>query len=120
MSKDGFTHKQRKAIDLLANGTCSIEEVAEECGVTVRTLYNWRRKAAFMDAVIIKARKHLKSRLPKLYKKMSEEAEDGDFKYFKLMLEHIEKLEEMNQKNQEAVIHFTWAPQTITKEVDDD
>ena len=42
---------QNKAIELLAQGGQTYIEIAEECGISVDTLRNWRKEPEFQDAV---------------------------------------------------------------------
>lgn len=49
--RDGLTARQRLAVDLLAKGhTC--RHVAQELGVTERTIHTYRKKPAVMTAIL--------------------------------------------------------------------
>lgn len=104
-----FTKKQLKAIELLARGDYEhLAEVAKEVGCASRTLYQWRTRSVFMDAVVDRAREILKESLPEIYKKSSSLAKGGDYHHVKILLDHLDKLDEMKNKSNEGTITFTW------------
>lgn len=103
-----FSKKQLAAIDLLATGEHTIQEVADEISVSTRTIYKWRKNPLFMDAIIQSARMNLNDRLPAVYNQLTNKAVQGEFNYIKLLLEHLDKLEESKNKNADSTITFTW------------
>lgn len=75
--------RKLKAVELLGNGArleMSWEEIAEEAGVSVRSLYTWRRDPAFQEAVTVIMQETLKERIPGVFKKLWGATKDGDLK----------------------------------------
>ena len=103
-----FTPNQLKAISLLATGDIPVTDILEQCNISATTFWRWRKNPLFMDAVTSEARNALSGALPEIYKKLTESARQGDFKYVKLFLEHLEKLESQKLNQSDAEITFTW------------
>jgi len=108
LNKGQWSTEQEIAINLLAEGGHSYEEIAEQSKVSPHTIYNWRKNPDFMDEVIRKARRLLKDNLPDIYESLVHQAKDGDPRHIKIILEHLEKLEEMKAKHAENSLTFTW------------
>lgn len=108
LNGNNFTPKQRKAISLLATGDIPISEILTECNISSATFWRWRKNPYFMNEVILEARNNLSDALPDIYKKLTESARQGDFKYVKLFLDHLDKLEEQKTNQSDATISFTW------------
>lgn len=105
---DVFTAIQLQAIELLAIGDLSHQEIATQIGVTPQTISNWKRNYQFTDAIINRSREILKEGLPILYKHAMKYAQDGSVGYFRTLLEHMEKLESQQATRAGAQITFTW------------
>lgn len=103
-----FTPRKRKAIELLALGTHTYKEIAEECNITQVTLRRWRKDPEFAKAVLEQSRQLLKDKLPAIYNVLSDNALSGSHQHIKLIIDHIEKLEELKQVADQGSISFTW------------
>jgi len=106
--KAEWSTEQQTAIQLLAEGGHSYEEIAPLCKVSTHTIYNWRKDPRFMDEVIARARQLLKHNLPDIYNSLIHKAKKGNPRHIELVLKHLEKLEEMKAKYAENSITFTW------------
>ncbi|WNF06380.1 phBC6A51 family helix-turn-helix protein [Brevibacillus borstelensis] len=76
---NNLTPEQYTAIQYLAqpdNGGKTVTEIAQECGVSVSTLYAWRRKPDFQREIIAETRRNLVNVLPKVNAAMTEAAVD--------------------------------------------
>jgi len=103
-----FSAKQLKAIELLALGNNTLAYVAKEVDVTVQTIYDWRKKPLFIEAVIQRSRELVRANLPEVYESLMTTAKTGSTQAIKLVLEHLEKLEELKASVAESTISFTW------------
>lgn len=106
MVKDVLTLKQMKAIELLAAGRISKDQVCVECKMNRSTLTRWQRKPFFMHAVVARSRALLKQSLPAVYDKLADKSKDGSHHHIKILLDHMEKLEDA--KAGQTSITFTW------------
>lgn len=103
-----FTHKQLKAIELLATGNDTFEDVAKEVGIARQTLWVWRQNREFVEAVVSRARDILRAELPTMYCVAAEKAKSGQHSFFKTLLEHLDRLEELDKHSNEKSIVFKW------------
>lgn len=115
MSK--WSVKQTKAIEHMALGNRTQQEIAEEIGIKPQTLSSWKKLPGFMDAVLTRAKELLRTSIPEVYHSLSMRSKAGSDRHIKIFLDHLEKLEEV--KASRANITFTWLPPTATKETDD-
>jgi predicted DNA-binding protein (UPF0251 family) len=113
-----FNVQQYKAIELLAVGDLSYQDVAKAVGVARSTLVLWKKQRPFMDAVIARARELIREALPELYQSAINEAKKGKHAYFKTLLEHIDRLEQMSNQTEERHIVFQWKRSTDAEDID--
>lgn len=88
-----FTPKQYKAINLIAEGRQQYKDIAEELGISVKTLRRWRDMPGFSEEVRKTSENIFKSRLPMLFNVLFKEAEKGNFPFLRLAFERVDKLE---------------------------
>lgn len=113
--------KQKKAIELLANGDMLLQDIASELNINITTLHNWRNKTpGFNEAVLERARNKLKAHIPEVYKAMRKFSATNNPTMIKTLLEHIDKLEEKANQSQNASITFTWQAITPTNTTGED
>lgn len=105
---NNFSLQQLQSIELFATGEYNCGQVAEQVGVTPQTISTWRRNYQYMDAIYQKAKEHLKSQLPEIYKAATKKAKDGSHQHIKIILDHLENLEKMTTKNTQGSFTFTW------------
>jgi len=103
-----FTGCQLKAIELLAKGDMNMVQICQELDIHRTTLYSWRKKSQFVEAVIVRARQLIRVNLPEVYNALTEQAKDGNIAGIKLVLEHLERLEELKTEAAESELSFTW------------
>lgn len=102
---------QNKAIELLAQGGQTYIEIAEECGISVDTLRNWRKEPEFQDAVKTRCRELLKEAEPFLYHSALQQIKkNGSHQHIKLMLDRLARLEDIAEGREEGSypVMFTW------------
>jgi hypothetical protein len=108
LNKGTWNTEQQIAIDLLAKGGFSYEEIAQSAKVSTHRVFNWRKDPSFMNAVIERAREILKEELPDIYHCLVSKAKEGDPRHIEIVLKHLEKLEEMKTKYAQNSVTFTW------------
>jgi transcriptional regulator with XRE-family HTH domain len=97
-SAEGRNWKQDKAIELwCTNANMRAEDIAEQVGVSVRTVHRWKRDPDFVDKLVRASRSVFFSALPELYEVAVKKALTGDWRFMKLIFDHIEKIEELNK-----------------------
>ena len=100
MTKSCFTPKQRKYIEILANPgeNRNQGEIAQELRVARQTLYRWRSRPGFWDAVGELIRDHSDRELANVWGALIRRAKHGDVQaqrlYFQLRGELVEKQEQ--------------------------
>jgi hypothetical protein len=114
------TAKQALAIELLAKGEMSREEIAEAVGVHYKTLSKWARDGEFMDAVIRASRKRLKTFLPEVYKSLASNAAIGSHHHIKILLDHLEKLEDQRASIASISFSFSNISPSVPEEEDEE
>jgi len=87
-----FTANQLRFIEWLAStkyerSPVTVKHLADELGVTERTLYRWKQLPGFKEAVTQRARELLGDDLPEIYGALRREAMQGSFQHIKLALE---------------------------------
>lgn len=87
-----FTANQLRFIEWLAStkyerSPATVKHLADELGVTERTLYRWKQLPGFKEAVTQRARELLGDDLPEIYGALRREAMQGSFQHIKLALE---------------------------------
>tara|TARA_R100000995_G_scaffold84601_1_gene63851 strand:+ start:2474 stop:3112 length:639 start_codon:yes stop_codon:yes gene_type:complete len=81
------------AIDMLVSDPeAKIKDVAEESGVTTRTIHKWLKDPEFVEVFYQKYMVTFGSKLPKILNSMIREAEAGNVQAGRLVLEHSGKL----------------------------
>lgn len=103
-----FNGRQKRAIELLARGENTQEEVAEHLGINPSTLSRWKKRPGFMEAVVEKSREQLRHTLPEIYDTLAKSSKRGSDRHIKILLDHIEKLEQMKANSNETTIIFKW------------
>ncbi len=83
-----FTPEQLKAIEMLATPGEKMTDVkmCEELGIHVMTLWRWKQKPEFTQAVNDLAYSFLKSELPEVYKALATQAKSGNTKAIEILL----------------------------------
>ena len=93
MSKK-LSNIQQQAVDIIAlTPNASNKEIATSLGVHENTVLNWRKIAAFNDAIYERFVEVTGDRLPKVVLAMFREAEGGNVQAARLILEHYNKLD---------------------------
>ena len=69
---------QLKAIELLAEGEKTLEEIATALGIERKTLYNWRQDDKFRQAIVQESRRDLEQAYPKFKKALLKRVDEGD------------------------------------------
>ncbi len=108
--KKVFNERHLKAIELLANGNLTYNEVADAVGVTSFALREWRKDPEFQEQVRKECRDLLKESEPSLYQIALQQAhKTGSAQHLKLLLERIERLEDIADGRGPAYdVMFTW------------
>lgn len=74
-------HNKLKAIELLATKglehTLSLEEIADECNVTRKTLWAWRSEKEFNDALMEISKEISRSVLPKVLSRLARDVDSA-------------------------------------------
>ena len=76
--KVDMTTKWHTAIQLLAEGELTYEEIADKLGIDRKTLYNWRQDEGFRREVVREARTVLEGHYPKFVRGLIRGLENGD------------------------------------------
>ena len=89
-----FTSRQLRFIDWLAETKFdrkppTQEKLAEEIGVSARTLVRWKKQSELMEAVQQRTRDLLKDDFPEILGALRREAIKGNFQHIKLALEML-------------------------------
>ncbi len=112
-----FTPEQLKAIEMLATpGEKKVTDVkmCEELGIHVMTLWRWKQKPEFIQAVNDLAYSLLKSELPDVYRALAKQAKSGNVKAIEILLRFADNyIERTETKLTDTVI-------TISLENDDE
>ncbi len=93
MSENGrFSQNQLKVIEWLASSKydrrpSTIALLADQLGISDRTIYRWKSDKVFQDAITARARDLLESDLPEIYAALAREAIKGSFQHIKLAME---------------------------------
>jgi len=119
LSKDktrGYSSKRLKAIELLAHGGLTHEEVANEVGISSRTLSNWKNKPDFINAIIDRSRALIKAELPQIYSSLKKRCVKGSAQHMKILFDHLDKLEEMQSMVSANSITVIWKNQDDASE----
>jgi transposase-like protein len=95
-----FNEKQIQAIGLLSmpnKGGLQFDEIAEQCGISVRQLHRWRKQPEFKQAIVEQSLENVKEVLPNVLKAHTKQAERGNIKaielFYKLFGLLVEKQE---------------------------
>ncbi|WP_427036484.1 phBC6A51 family helix-turn-helix protein [Cytobacillus pseudoceanisediminis] len=95
-----FNEKQIQAIGLLSmpnKGGLQFDEIAEQCGISVRQLHRWRKQPEFKQAIVEQSLENVKEVLPNVLKAHQKQAERGNIKaielFYKLFGLLVEKQE---------------------------
>lgn len=97
-NKIDWSPKELKAIELLASPQkMTQEEIAAECGIDRKTLWNWRQQDDFIQAVNDLAYQGLKARLPDVYEALLLKAQEGNTKAIELTLKFADRFIERSQ-----------------------
>jgi predicted transcriptional regulator len=85
--------EQYVAIGYLAqphNGGKTIAEIAQECGVSERTIYNWKNDEAFEKELIAQMRRNVRDMIPAVNRAMFDTAiKEGNAAAAKLLLQQV-------------------------------
>lgn len=102
--------KKDRAVELLAEGSKTFTEVAQELHITTETLRRWRKQDDFQADVRSKCREILVAAEPMLYNIALEHAKaKGSFQHIKILLERIERLEDIaDGVGPDYGVMFTW------------
>ena len=100
--------KKLEAIELLATGGHTYEEICKLAKVSNTTLRSWRNNREFADMVIARARELIREAMPDMYKSAVKHAKEGNHSFFKILIEHVDRLEELSHNTREKSISFTW------------
>lgn len=103
-----FSGKQGKAIELLAGGGMTQEDICDELGICRNTMWEWKKNPEFMNAVVNRARDLLKHSLPTIYKTLAEKAAEGNHRHIKILMDHMDRLEEMTEQYTGGEITVKW------------
>lgn len=72
------------------NGGKTLGEIAKECGVSERTLYNWRQDALFDRELIAQMKRNVRDMIPAVNKAMYDTAiKDGNAAAAKLLYQQV-------------------------------
>ena len=112
-----FTAKQLLAIEALATGEYTLQEVADIAEVSLESIKHWKKNIFFIEEIIKTARMKLRSKLPRLYKSLIDGSIAGSTPKAKVILDHIDNLEKLETKAISAKINFTWEPSDNTNPV---
>jgi len=87
-----FTARQQKFIEWLSTPNYerypqTHEELADELGITSRTLRRWKSKPELQEAVRQRIRELLGDDLPDIYGALRKKAKEGNFQHIKLAME---------------------------------
>lgn len=95
-----FSEKQIQAIGLLSlpnKGGFTFDEIAEQCGISIRQLHRWRKQHEFKAAIVEQSLDNVKEVLPNVLKAHTKQAEKGNVKaielFYKLFGLLVEKQE---------------------------
>jgi len=107
MGEFTFNEKQLTAIELLSQGVMH-KDIQAQIDISHNTLWKWKKKPEFMNAVVTAARERIKDELPSVYKALANKAKTGSHPHIKILLDHLERLEEERTKYASTAITFTW------------
>ena len=111
-----FTARQRKFIEWLAIPNYerfpqTHEELADELGITSRTLRRWKQKPELQEAVRQRVRELLGDDLPDIYGALRAKAKEGHFQHIKLAMEmtgeYVER-QEISGKDGGPIVIVNW------------
>ena len=99
MKKKAWKPEQLKCIQLLSHPETSktYQEIAEECGISYNSLWNWRQDPDFIAEVNKLSYELLKGELPGAYKALSKKAKAGDTKAIELLLKFADNFVEKSE-----------------------
>jgi len=100
--------KRSRAIELLAQGTMSYTQIAEDINVNVLTLRRWRAEPEFASDVVNRAQQLIKDELPSIFNVLIENAKAGSHQHIKMVLDYLHKLEELKHTADKGAVTFTW------------
>lgn len=106
-AKNKLTLSQRRAAEILANNDLhgmSLQEIADEVGVTTRTIYRWKSDPAFIEYQNSVADQVMEDFLTEAYTKLrhllrSGKSEKTQLEALKLVLQNRGKLKESHEHN---------------------
>ncbi|AUM66383.1 hypothetical protein C0R09_18695 [Brevibacillus laterosporus] len=88
-----LTTEQYIAIGYLAQpqqGGKTVAEIAKECNVSERTIYNWKNDSAFEKELIARMRRNVRDMIPAVNKAMFDTAvKDGNAAAAKLLFQQV-------------------------------
>ena len=91
---------KKAAIELTAtNPNSSVKEIAEQLGISDRTLVKWRADPNFLEAVEKRYMVVLGSKIPAITEAMAREAESGNVQAARLIYEFAGKLIKKHEVN---------------------
>ena len=111
-----FTARQRNFIEWLATPNYerfppTHEELADELGITSRTLRRWKQKPELQEAVRQRVRELLGDDLPDIYGALRAKAKEGHFQHIKLAMEmtgeYVER-QEISGKDGGPIVIVNW------------
>lgn len=81
MTKKKLSAQQMKAIEMMADDvkkTYTQQQIADKLGITRSTLWAWRKQPEFQQELQQAVRRNVRERLPRLFDKAIEHAENGN------------------------------------------
>jgi hypothetical protein len=103
-----WSNQKLKAIELLAAGGMTINEIQKATPVSKDTFWKWRKDPLFMEAVLKRSREILRDNLPSIYRTLAEKATDGDPRHISILLDHLEKLDKSADQYKGGSITVQW------------
>lgn len=104
-----FNKKQMEAIEMLAQGRVDYQTIAATINVSPTTLFRWRRKVEFAEAVQKRALELLQEKLPAVYSALHiKAAEDKDVGAMRLFFERLDKIHGDVVEAYKGQVTFTW------------
>lgn len=114
-----FSEKQIQAIGLLSlpnKGGLQFDEIAEQCGISVRQLHRWRKDHEFKAAIVEQSLDNVKEVLPNVLKAHTKQAESGNVKAIELFYKLFGLLVE-KQEIEQTVSHSDKDNESLAKDL---